>query len=773
MASNNSRETLHINGMHCASCASTIKKVVSKMSGVESCDVNYGSEKMNVTFDQSKVDAAKIDQAIKPYGYGIVEAAAAMDMSPEQHAMMGHDHGKMNFSDEAKKARLIELSNMENKSMFLMPISLLVFGMMMWEIVGSYFSFIPNFPWPMEMFDLIMFVLASITLFGFGIPFISSVGPFLKRGIASMDTLIGIGTLTAYIYSVFVYLFPNKMATMGFSPILYFDVVVVVIGFIIFGKYLELRSKSKTGEAIEKLINLQAKTALVLRNGKEIEVSIDEVKINEILIVKPGQKVPVDGVVTKGQSSIDESSMTGESLPVDKKVGDKVLGGTINSHGVLQVKAEKIGKDTLLSAIIRMVEEAQGSKAPIEKLADQISSVFVPLVIVIAFGALISWLVLGSNYLPSSQLVAFAISSFVGVLVIACPCALGLATPTAMIVGVGKAAQEGILIKDAESLEKLHKVKTVIMDKTGTITKGIPEVVELIAIGTDQKDALRKLAALEKNSEHPLSKAIEKFAKDRGVNPYKTTKFLNSPGYGIEGVINRHRYYAGNERLMNKIGVSLSSIKSDLKLGSGRTPVYLSSKKELLAIVLIADTIKDSAVEAVRRLTKMGIKTVMLTGDELLTAEYIAKKAGISEVIAKVLPDEKANKVTEIKQRDGMVAMLGDGTNDAPALATADVGIAMATGSDIAIDSANITLLHGDLSKLYTAIKLSKMTMGTVKQNLFWAFIYNIVGIPLAAGAFYPIWGLLLNPAFAGMAMGMSSVSVVANSLRLKVRKIS
>jgi P-type Cu+ transporter len=773
MASNNSKTTLHIKGMHCASCASTIKKVVSKMSGIESCEVNYGSEKMNVVFDQLKTSPDKIDQAIKPFGYGIVEAAATMNMSPEEHAMMGHDHGKMNFSDEAKKMREAELAAMENKSMFLMPISLLVFVMMMWEIASKYLDFIPHIPWPMGVFDLLMFVLASVTLFGFGMPFISSIGPLLRKGIASMDTLIGVGTLTAYTYSVFIYLFPSKMTAMGFSSILYFDVVVVVIGFIIFGKFLELRSKSKTGEAIEKLISLQAKTALVLRGGKEIEVSIDEVKRGEILIVKPGQKVPVDGVVTKGESSIDESSMTGESLPVDKKIGDKVLGGTINSHGVLQIKAEKIGKDTLLSAIIHMVEEAQGSKAPIEKLADQVSSVFVPLVIVIAFGSLLSWLILGSNYLPSGQLVAFAVSSFVGVLVIACPCALGLATPTAMIVGVGKAAQEGILIKDAESLEKLHKVKTVVMDKTGTITKGVPEVVELIAVGTDQKDALRKLAALEKNSEHPLSKAIEKFAMARGVKPYKTSKFLNSPGYGIEGVIERHRYFAGNERMMKKMGIDLSSLKSDLKLNSGRTPVYLSSKKELLAVVLIADPIKDSAVEAVKKLTKMGIKTVMLTGDEQLTAEFIAKKAGISEVIAKVLPDEKANKITEIKQRDGMVAMLGDGTNDAPALATADVGIAMATGSDIAIDSANITLLHGDLSKLYTAIKLSRMTMSTVKQNLFWAFIYNIVGIPLAAGAFYPIWGVLLNPAFAGMAMGMSSVSVVANSLRLKVRKIS
>jgi len=578
-----------------------------------------------------------------------------------------------------------------------------------------------------------------------------------------MDTLVGIGTLTSYIYSVGILLFSDKAMSLGLPDVTYFDIAIVVISFIVFGKFLEARSKIKTGEAIQKLLSLQAKTAIVERDGVEKEISIDEIVLGDIVIVKPGYKIPIDGNIVSGKSTIDESMLTGESLPVDKDVNDSIVGGTINKSGSFKFKVTKVGSDTMLSNIISMVERAQGTKAPVQRLADDISKVFVPVVLVIALLSFIIWLIAGS---PVNALLCF-----VGVLVIACPCALGLATPTAIIVGVGKGASNGILIKNAESLEKLYKVTTVVLDKTGTLTKGKPEVSETFEI-KNGIDFFSILSSLEKYSEHPLSIAIMNKAKETNTKLTDVIDFKALEGKGLEGNINGNKYYAGNIKLMNELSITLDTSLIDKFTLEGKTPIILSDEKEVLGIVAISDQLKDNAVETVKKLHKLNLKVVMLSGDNKNTAEYIAKKAGIDIVFSEVKPTEKSDKIKELQKKGEIVGMVGDGINDAPSLATSDIGIAMASGSDIAIESAGITLLGGNISKIPEAIALSHKTIRVVKENLFFAFIYNIIGIPLAAGILYPIFGILLNPVFAGLAMALSSVSVVTNSLRLKLLKI-
>ena len=554
----------------------------------------------------------------------------------------------------------------------------------------------------------------------------------------------------------------------------YYDVTIVVITFIALGKYLEARSKIKTGDAIEKLLNLQAKTALVVRDGKEIEISIHEVVHGDLIIVKPGAKIPVDGVITDGSSFIDESMVTGEPMPVQKKIGDRIVSGTINTNGAFTFKATKIGSETLLAQIIKMVEDAQGSKAPIQALADKISAVFVPIVLVIAFLTLGTWLIVGTQYLGFSQALSFGLVSFVGILVIACPCALGLATPTAIIVGVGKGAKEGILIKDAATLEKLHNVDIVVVDKTGTITKGKPSLVEVQNF-SDMNDEklISVLTSLEKKSEHPIAHAIMHYAQERNISTVsEVSDFEAIQGKGLRGVIDGIEYYVGNSNLISELKLSFDVTKLEEFTSQGKTPVILATKGKVLGFVMVADAIKEESIEAVRNLHKLGIQVVMLTGDDEKAANYIASLVGIDEVVAHVLPGDKRKKIQELQAQGKVIAMAGDGVNDAPALAQADIGIAMGTGTDVAIESAGITLLGGDISKLVKAIRLSKITMRGIKQNLFWAFIYNIVGIPLAAGIFYPVFGWLLNPVFAGFAMAMSSVSVVSNSLRIKSKNL-
>jgi len=630
-----------------------------------------------------------------------------------------------------------------------------------------------------EFFHHLMPLFATYILFVVGKPYLLGFYRFLRYGKANMDTLIGIGTGAAFIYSFAVTAFEDVLKPFVNVDATYYDVTIIVITFIALGKYLEARSKLKTGDAIEKLLNLQAKTALVIRDEKEIEIPIGEVKHGDLIVVKPGAKIPVDGIITNGKSFVDESMVTGEPMPVQKKVGDSVVAATLNTTGAFTFKATKVGGETLLAQIIKMVEEAQGSRAPIQALADKISGIFVPIVLVISFITLGTWLLLGTQYFGFSQALSYGLVSFVGILVIACPCALGLATPTAIIVGVGKGAKEGILIKDAATLEKLHQADTVVVDKTGTITVGKPTLVDIQNFSGLQDDELISiLATLEKKSEHPIAHAITDYAEEKlarrggNIKISEPDDFEIIEGKGIRGVIDGKEYFAGNVKLVQNLNLSFDSVKLEQYTTQGKTPVVIATTEKVLGFVAVADEIKKESKQAILDLHKLGIKVVMLTGDDEKAAKYIASLVGIDDVVAHVLPVDKLSKIKKLQEEGRIVAMAGDGVNDAPALAQADVGIAMGTGTDVAIESAGITLLHGDISKLVKAIKLSKITMRGIKQNLFWAFVYNIIGIPLAAGVFYPIFGWLLSPVFAGFAMAMSSVSVVGNSLRIKSKKL-
>ncbi|MFA7285635.1 MAG: heavy metal translocating P-type ATPase [Candidatus Paceibacterota bacterium] len=753
-------KTLKVKGMHCASCSAIITKKVAKLEGVDSVNVNYATEKADVIFDDSKISVSTMNSEIEKLGYNFID---------EDPNTMKEDHSMHLELNQKKIDKENELAEMKMKMQFVLPISLLVFFLMMWEIGARLFLFVPNFPIPMSLYGIISMILATVSLFWVGQPFLQGVLRFIKYRVANMDTLIGIGTSVAYFYSIFILLLPEMRELLGFPEETYFDVTIVVIGFIVFGKYLEMRSKLRTGEAIEKLLNLQAKTARVLKDGIEVEVSINEVKIGDIIIVKPGEKIPVDGEIIEGQSSIDESMITGESIPVDKKTGDNVYGATMNIQGNFKFKTNKIGADTFLSQIIKMVEQAQGSKAPIQALADKISNVFVPVVLIIAALSLILWLTIGTIVLGFSSALSFGILSFVGVLVIACPCALGLATPTAIIVGVGKGAVNGILIKDAEALEKLSKVNIVVLDKTGTLTKGKPEVTDVILLDNNftTNEVLYMASSIENLSEHPLASAIVKYAELKNITPGKVEKFTALEGVGVTGFLDGKEIYIHKPSKDDIRNNEITNLQEQ-----GKTVVLIEIDKKLIGLIALSDTLKNEAKELISVLHKLKIKIVMLTGDNYPAARYIAKQAGIDEVIAEVLPKQKAGKIKELQENNNIVAMVGDGINDAPALASADVGIAMGTGTDVAIESAGITLLGGDIMKIKSAIKLSKMTMLGIKQNLFWAFIFNIIGIPLAAGLFYPINGWLLNPVFAGLAMAFSSVAVVSNSLRIKSKKL-
>lgn len=759
--------TFQIRGMHCASCAGIIEKTLKKTEGVASAEVNYGTETAKIHFDHTKISPTELSQKIEPLGYSLtLPTAEEMGMSADEHA------AHLGIS-QTKQEKLVEIADMRTKVISALPWLVFSVIVMAWDILAEYGK-VP------EMNDVtktfvhhLLPVMASYVLFVVGKPYLLGLYRFLRYGKANMDTLIGIGTVAAFLYSLSITAFENVLRPFINVENTYYDVTIVVVTFIALGKYLEARSKLKTGDAIEKLLNLQTKTALVIRDGKEVELSIQDVIHGDLIVVKPGAKIPVDGSVVEGSSYVDEAMITGEPIPVEKSIGANVVAGTINTTGAFTFKATKVGGETMLAQIVRMVEEAQGSKAPIQALADKISSIFVPIVLAIAFASLALWLLIGSQYLGLSQALSFGIVSFVGVLVIACPCALGLATPTAIIVGVGKGAKEGILVKDAATLEKLHKVTAVVLDKTGTITRGKPEVASVEAHGgKTEQEVLEILSSLEKKSEHPIATAIVAHAKEHDIEIKNVSNFQAIKGKGLEGNMDGTTYYAGNLKLIDDLKLSFDAKNLNEAVQSGKTPVVLATKEQVLGIVMVADQVKPEAVKAISDLHKLGIKVVMLTGDHRDTAEYIARQVGIDEVVAEVMPEDKLNKIKELQSGGHLVAMAGDGVNDAPALAQADVGIAMATGTDVAIESAGITLLHGDISKLVKAVRLSKMTMAGIKQNLFWAFFYNVVGIPLAAGAFYPLFGWLLNPIFAGLAMAFSSVSVVGNSLRIKTKSL-
>jgi len=757
--------------MHCASCASVIEKALKKVGGVSAVAVNFGTETAKISFDEAKTHPSSLSKAIEPFGYSFIMPAGAS--SAREMGMSESEHAAHLGLNQSKNEKLAELAAMKTKIITIMPMAAFAGFVMTWDILAT-FGRVPAIPagWN-DVFRYALAVMAVYALFFVGRPYLLGFYRFLRHGVANMDTLIGIGTSAAFLYSMSVTVFRDALRPFLNVEVAYFDVAIVVIAFITLGKYLEARAKIKTGDAIEKLLTLQAKIALVVRDGKEMEIPVEQVMHGDLIIVKPAGKIPVDGVLTEGSSYVDEAMVSGEPVPVEKNIGDKVVAGTLNTTGSFTFRATNVGSETLLAHIIQMVEDAQGSKAPIQALADKISSVFVPVVLAIAFSSLALWLLLGTGPLGLAQALSFGLVSFVGVLVIACPCALGLATPTAIIVGVGKGAKEGILIKDASTLEKLHTVTTVVVDKTGTITKGKPELVSIQNEGAmSDTEIVSILASLESKSEHPIASAIVSYAGAHGIALQPVGNFKALKGKGVRGDVGGTAYFAGNMRLMGELALAFDAKKIEQETLEGNTPVILATASQVIGIVLVADAIKSGAKEAVANLHKLGIQVVMLTGDTAQTAGYIAKQAGIDEVVAEVMPEDKLNKIKELQARGHIVAMAGDGINDAPALAQADVGIAMATGTDVAIESAGITLLHGDISKLVKAIRLSKLTMRGIRQNLFWAFAYNVVGIPIASGIFYPVFGWLLNPVFAGLAMALSSVSVVGNSLRLKAKEL-
>ncbi len=779
------KKTYRIKGMHCASCSAIITRKLSKLPGVDACDVNYATEQATITSDDSKVSVQRMNEEINKLGYSLQEkneahSAKATPAKTGNHATHGShseqteaagvdEHAEHTGLSQSKEEKLAELAALKNKVEFVLPITILVFLLMMWDVAAEVLSSVPRVALPMELFNPIQYIFATIILFWIGKPFIDGAVRFAKYRVANMDSLIGIGTLTAYLYSSVVFLFPAIAQLLQLPTHTYFDVTIVVIGFVTLGKYLEVRSKSKTGEAIEKLLYLQAKTAVVLRDGTELEVPVADVQVAELVIVKPGAKIPVDGVITEGYSSIDESMVTGEPMPQDKKVGDTVIGGTINKQGRVVVRATKVGSDTLLAQIITLVGEAQGSKAPIQKLADQISAVFVPAVLVLAVITLGIWLTVGAFFLGFSAAFSLGLLSFVGILVIACPCALGLATPMAIIVGVGRGAEHGILIKNAESLEKLQTIDTIIFDKTGTITAGKPVVTDLYSLDKKTTDAelLTLAASVENNSQHPLAQAIVQKAAAQNYPLQKTTHFTETEGNGVSAQIATKQITVRRPTQKEKELEQLQKLETQ-----GKTVVVVVVDKKMIGLIAISDTIKKNAKAVVEKLQLQSITVLLLTGDNTNAAHYIAQQVGITEVRAEVFPKDKSDVIQELQANGKKVAMVGDGINDAPALAQADVSIAMGGGTDVAIETAEITLLRSDLSLVPQSIKLSRATMRTVKQNLFWAFAYNVVLIPVAMGVLYPVWGITLSPVFAGAAMAISSVSVVVNALRLKTANL-
>jgi len=748
------QKNIKVHGMHCASCEQVIAKKVGKLPGVEHVTASYATETAQITFDPAQTSFADMNEVLKPFGYHLEPHTQKQEVQAKNDNKEDH----MNHGGHEGLATQVAFGT---------PITILFFLLMVWEIGNRFYpSAIPAFPVPMNLMNVIALAVASVFMFWIGIPFLVAVGRFIRYGAAGMDTLVGIGTLVAYLYSALVLLLPAFGRLIQAPEGLYFDVTIVVIGFITLGKYLEAHAKQRTGDAIKKLLGLQVKTALVLRNGAEQELPVDQVIAGDVVLLRPGMKIPVDGVITEGSSAIDEAMLTGEPIPVDKKVGDKVSAGTVNTSGSLTMRATGVGADTLLAHIIKLVQESQGSKAPIQRLADRISSVFIPTVLIIAALTLIAWITIGSQFLPFGEALSLGIICMVGILVIACPCALGLATPTAIIVGVGKGAHNGILIKNAEALEKLHGVRALLIDKTGTLTEGKPAVISFSAEGIPEDEALSLLSSLERLSEHPLAHSIVSYASARQTKTLPVTNFENLPGRGVRGVIGGVHYSAGGPSLLTELGIPLQ-LSTD-----HHTTIFLIRDKKILATVKIGDSIKPEAKKAVQTLTRMGIRIIMATGDHEAAAKHVAGELGITEYVAQALPADKLARVKALQAEGLVVAVAGDGVNDAPALAGADISIAMSTGTDVSIEASDITLLHGDIAKISQAIRLSRLTMRTIKQNLFWAFAYNIIGIPLAAGALYPVFGLLLSPIFAGMAMAFSSVSVVANSLRLKTIKL-
>jgi P-type Cu+ transporter len=741
------RANFKLQGMSCAACANGIEDAIVAVPGVIECSVNFGAEQASVTYDPAKTDLEAICDAVDAAGYSA---------QPLQEDVFATDEDKERRLKDTQSPVLV-------RKIWVGSIisSILLLGSLP-MMTGLSIPFIPMWlhnPW-------LQLVLTTPVLFWCGASFFTNAGKALLRRTTTMDTLVAIGTGAAYFYSLFPTFVPKFFTSQGLAADVYYEAAAVVITLILLGRLLENRAKRQTSEAMRKLVALQAKTARVIRQGKEREIPIAEVIVGDIIVVRPGEKIPVDGEIVEGSSTLDETMVTGESFPVKKQPGDEAIGATINLTGSFKFRATRVGKDTFLAQIVKLVQQAQGSKAPIQRLADRITRWFVPAVIAIAIATFILWYSFTSN-------ITMALTTTMGVLIIACPCALGLATPTSIVVGTGKGAENGILIKSAESLELAHKLHTIVLDKTGTITQGKPTVTDFITVnGTTHKNELKLLhlaGSVERNSEHPLAAAVVRYAESQKVELTEVQDFEAIAGSGVRGYVFDLLVQIGTNRWMKELRIDTHVLEKDWKRleDLGKTVIWMAVDGKVEAIMGISDAVKPSSAQAIKSLQRMGLSVVMLSGDNHRTAEAIARGVGISKVFAEVRPEGKAATIAKIQSEGKIVAMVGDGINDAPALAQADVGIAIGTGTDVAIASCDITLISGDLQGIVTAIQLSRATMRNIKQNLFFAFIYNVAGIPIAAGILFPVFGWLLNPIIAGAAMAFSSVSVVANALRL------
>ena len=732
--------TFKVEGMSCSACANRVERITKKIDGVESANVNFATEKLTVRVDAEKVRYSDIKLAVDKAGFKLIkEEDQIKEVSKKK--------------DESK----ILLNRFIFSLIFTVPLLIISMGHMVGMPLPSIIDPMKN---PLN-FALIQLVL-TIPVMVAGYKFYKIGYKNLFKLSPNMDSLIAIGTSAAVAYGLFA-IYKILNGETHYAMHLYFESAVVILTLITLGKYLEAVSKGKTSEAIKKLMGLAPKTATIIKNGKEVSIPIEEVIVGDIILVKPGEKLPVDGEIIEGSTSIDESMLTGESIPVEKNIGSTVIGASINKAGFIKYKATKVGKDTALAQIVKLVEEAQGTKAPIAKMADIIAAYFVPTVMALAIIAAVGWLIAGES-------TVFALTIFISVLVIACPCALGLATPTAIMVGTGKGAENGVLIKGGEALETTYKIDTIVFDKTGTITEGKPKVTDIICNGIKEEEVLVLAASAEKGSEHPLGEAIVREAEDRSLEFKSLEHFKAVPGHGIEVTIEGKDILLGNKKLMieNNINIESLHVESDRLATEGKTPMYIAINNKLSGIIAVADTVKENSKAAIEELKKMNVNVAMITGDNKKTAEAIAKSVGIDIVLAEVLPEDKANEVKKLQGQNRKVAMVGDGINDAPALVQADVGIAIGSGTDVAIESADIVLMKSDLKDVVTAIRLSKATFKNIKENLFWAFGYNVLGIPVAMGVLHIFGGPLLNPMIAAAAMSFSSVSVLLNALRLK-----